>query len=233
VRVYVIRHADPDYANDTITRQGHIEARALSERLADYKLDTIFASPLGRAQDTARYSSERIGLPIHTEGWLTELNLRVSIGSRHDVAAWNVPGDKIRSRSGTGDSSVWTSAPEIRIPLVETAIESVANASDEFFRRLGFERNDHRYSILEPNNRQIAVFCHNGLGLTWMAHILAVPTSLMWGSFWLSPSSVSTLLFEEHSSGWATPRCLCISDTSHLSTLGIPVQTGGLTMNQY
>ena len=34
MRLYIIRHADPDYKNDTITVFGHKDAQALAKRLA-------------------------------------------------------------------------------------------------------------------------------------------------------------------------------------------------------
>lgn len=30
MRLYIIRHADPDYPNNTITPEGHLEAQALA-----------------------------------------------------------------------------------------------------------------------------------------------------------------------------------------------------------
>ncbi len=61
MRLYIIRHADPDYANNTITPDGALEADALSKRLAKVGFDWIYSSPLGRAIDTMNYTAERIG----------------------------------------------------------------------------------------------------------------------------------------------------------------------------
>ena len=58
MRLYIIRHADPDYEHDTLTEDGHKEAQALAKRLASHGLDRIYCSPLGRAIDTARYTAE-------------------------------------------------------------------------------------------------------------------------------------------------------------------------------
>jgi broad specificity phosphatase PhoE len=233
MRIYIVRHADPDYANHTITRQGHLEAHALARRFEDYNIDTIVCSPLGRAQDTARYTAKALELPVTTEQWLSELDLCLSVEDRRGIAAWNVPGDRLRANAQQGHVANWDLPPELQDSRITKALESVTVSSDRFFRLLGYERQGNRYKVRGVNPQQIAVFCHNGLGLTWLSHILSIPTHLMWSTFWLPPSSVSTLLFEEHESGWATPRCTCMGDTSHLSAMGLPVQTGGLTMNQY
>jgi len=39
--LYIIRHGDPDYANDTLTEYGWRQAEALGERMAKEKLDLI------------------------------------------------------------------------------------------------------------------------------------------------------------------------------------------------
>ncbi|MGN6699643.1 MAG: histidine phosphatase family protein, partial [Thermomicrobiales bacterium] len=78
---------------------------------------------------------------------------------------------------------------------------------------------------------RIAVFCHNGSAQTWLAHLLAIPLTLFWSSFWLAPSSVTTVLFDERSTDWAVPRCLSVGDLSHLYAAGLPAQPKGILAN--
>ena len=61
MRLLFIRHGDPDYANDTLTEQGKIEARLLADVIGDFGIDDIYVSPLGRARDTAEYSLKALG----------------------------------------------------------------------------------------------------------------------------------------------------------------------------
>lgn len=49
MEIILIRHGDPDYANDTLTPRGHEEAKKLARFLADKPIDAIFQSPNGRA----------------------------------------------------------------------------------------------------------------------------------------------------------------------------------------
>ena len=69
---YLIRHGEPNYELDTLTPRGWEQAEALSRRLALHGLDRIYASPLGRAQDTARPTAKLLGLPIEIEPWSSE-----------------------------------------------------------------------------------------------------------------------------------------------------------------
>ena len=109
--------------------------------------------------------------------------------------------------------------------------ETLKEESDAFLKHYGYKREGGRYRIIEPNQLRIAAFLHNGLGLTWLAHLLEIPLSLMWSGFWLPPSSVSTIVFEERSEAWAVPRCLGLGDVSHLYEARLPVQPRGLKAN--
>jgi hypothetical protein len=61
--------------------------------------------------------------------------------------------------------------------------------------------------------------------------LLEIPLPLFWGSFWLAPTSVTTVLFDERSKKWATPRVLGLCDVSHLYAENIPVSLHGLKAN--
>ena len=45
MRILFIRHGDPDYINDTLTKKGHREAKLLAERAADLNLGSCYVSP--------------------------------------------------------------------------------------------------------------------------------------------------------------------------------------------
>jgi broad specificity phosphatase PhoE len=70
--LYIIRHGDPDYACDSLTKKGRKQAKVLAERLAVHGLDRVYTSPLGRALETARQTCELLGLDCETENWTSE-----------------------------------------------------------------------------------------------------------------------------------------------------------------
>lgn len=53
MKLLIIRHGDPDYAADSVTKKGAREAEMLAERLSHLNVHTFYVSPLGRAQRTA------------------------------------------------------------------------------------------------------------------------------------------------------------------------------------
>ncbi len=218
-RLYIIRHADPDYPNNTITAAGHVEAKLLSSRLAALGLDRIYVSPMGRAMDTMRYTSELLGLPYKVEEWTKELHLVVDDTPHGQM--WNIPGEVIRSQNPLPTHETWKELEYFRNPIVHETFTSLQANSDEFLERQGFKRVGGKYRILRPNQDRVAVFCHGGFGLTWLAHLLEIPLPLVWCGFGMPSSSVTTILFEQRSADWATPRCIGFGDISHLYETGL------------
>ena len=49
MKIMIIRHAEPDYDNHTLTAQGFKERDALGQFYKDYKFKNIYVSPLNRA----------------------------------------------------------------------------------------------------------------------------------------------------------------------------------------
>ena len=53
MRIIFVRHGEPDYQHDCLTETGKKQAEAASKRLAREGIDEIYASPMGRAAETA------------------------------------------------------------------------------------------------------------------------------------------------------------------------------------
>ena len=79
---YFVRHGETDWnvlgklqgqTDIPLNENGIKQARALSERIKDLKVDYIFSSPLSRAYNTAFYLSEKFGLEIVTSSFLSEM----------------------------------------------------------------------------------------------------------------------------------------------------------------
>ncbi|MGG6314151.1 histidine phosphatase family protein [Paenibacillus macerans] len=234
MRIYIIRHADPDYANDTITPAGHSEAKALATRLAKEKMNRIYCSPVKRAQHTMAYTRDLTGLQVETQSWLAEIqDWSAKDASGREITAWNVGGDIIRGRKPLPTHEEWHAAEPFRSPNIRRGFEEIRAASDRFLEAAGFCREDGRYRIVRPSDEKLAVFCHMGLGMAWIAHLLELPLPLVWSGVWLPPSSVTTILMDARNEEWAVPRCLGMGDVSHLYEAGLPVSRQGIIANFY
>ena len=232
MRLYIIRHGDPDYENDTITPEGHSEARALAERMSLQGLDRIYCSPLGRAIDTMKYTSQMLDMAFNIEEWTRELpDLWLEDTPWGALAAWDIPGEMVRGDGILPTHNNWHQQSVLCTTKAKEKFEELQTHSDDFLKRHGYDRVGGKYCCTRRNEEKIAVFCHGGLGLTWLAHLLDIPLSLMWTGFWLPPTSVTTILFEERSKMWAVPRCIGMGDISHLYKAGLNVKPSGIVSN--
>jgi probable phosphoglycerate mutase len=234
MRLYIIRHADPDYPNNTLTPAGHLEAAALARRLAGHGLDAIFASPLPRAGITARYTADLLKLPVITLDWLIEVagwDTEPDLVDGGFIPAWDIPGESLRANPAYHAWDTWNATEPLDRPIYHETVSTFQAASDTFLAGYGYAREGARYRVTGANTLQIACFCHNGTALLWLSLLLHIPPPLVWAAFWHAPSAVSTILFEQRSADFAAPRALSVGDTSHLYEARLPIQPRGIRGN--
>ncbi|MGQ9909805.1 MAG: histidine phosphatase family protein [Candidatus Flexifilum sp.] len=235
MRLYLIRHADPDYPNHTLTPAGHLEAAALARRLAGHGLDYLAASPLPRAQITARYTADLLKLPIHTHDWLIEIAGWDTDPDPIDggfIPAWDIPGVRLRADARYHAWATWDRTEPLDQPIYHDTVEAFRQQADAFLAEQGCVRDGVNYRVAPDNTRQIAAFCHNGTALLWLSLLLHIPPPLIWAGIWHAPSAVTTILFERRGDDdRAAPRALSIADTAHLYEARLPVQPRGIRGN--
>lgn len=230
MRIHLIRHGDPDYSIDSLTPKGHTEAAALAEYLKrEARVKRVFSSPMGRAQDTARYTAEALGLPVETEDWTLELQgLRMEQG----CSTWDRDGHVMRQKVFP-DIGNWLGFEEwSHLPNLDH-IQRLEKHSDEFLAGLGYVREGEVYRVEQRNEDTYALFAHGGFGLTWMAHLLHIPPPMIWSGFFLHPSSITTILWDERVPGIASPRLIGVSALPHLAMIDHPPSDSGIKGNYY
>lgn len=230
--LYIVRHGEPIYGPDTLTDLGRLQAQAVAERFAVHGLDRIFSSPQGRAKETAQPTAEKLGLEIQIEPWTREiwpeLTLKKPDGSLY--FAMQLPGRYLRSEENHDLNSRWYEMDALKEIDAKGAYEDIVVAhSDDFLRRLGYERQrEGVYRILRENNERVALFCHAGFTLTYLPHLLAIPPHLFWAAFDLTHSGVTCLEFKDDGTGHASPKCLFLSDMSHILKADLPYRYNNL-----
>lgn len=233
MRLYIIRHADPDYPNNTITTAGHLEAAALARRMAAERLTHLYASTLPRAYITAQYTADLVKLPVERFEWLVEPDWfhYEDENTGKEMPAWDIPGETLRGDSAYHSWETWNTAPLLAQHNYHADFERFGAGADALLAKHGYQREGTLYRIERQNTESIAIYCHNGAALLWLSHLLHIPPPLVWMSFWHAPSSVTTVLFEERGAHLATPRCLSVGDVSHLYEARLPVQPRGIRGN--
>lgn len=219
MRILIIRHGDPDYANDSLTEKGRREAEQLSKRLAGEQLDYIYCSPLGRAQATAAPTVRVTGLQPETKEWLREFPANIKTDYRPDgMCPWEMLPRHWSSIPALYDRKQWKSAPPFAESRVPEVYDRVCGEFDKLIAEHGYTREGQVYAADRPNDETLAFFCHQGLGLTLVSHIIGLSLPQVWQTMFLPTSSVTLFHMEEHREepGSALLRCIYLGDISHL-----------------
>lgn len=225
MKLVIIRHADPDYPNNTITEKGKVEAELLAKFLKNKKMDYVYCSPMGRAQDTCKASQKECGFEFETLPWLREFGARVYSPTRHfRTLAWDQMPSFFTKRPLLYDSERWLEDTLFANNNMEEQYLWVKNGLLELLKKHGYEREDGSliFKAVRPNRDTIVLFCHFGLLGMVLSILTGFSPYVFWQHFCAAPSSVTTLVTEEREDGKAIFRCSSYGDISHLNMGGEP-----------
>jgi probable phosphoglycerate mutase len=222
MKLILVRHGDPDYAKDSLTPKGVEQAKLLSDKMVNVNIDEIFVSPMGRAKLTAEYTiNEKPQVPFKILNWLHELN-----GNYKDhLWAWNDHGCDSLKEADKFTPGNWSSFIEYG-PHVHKMADEFYFSFAAFMKEQGYVLNGNLYKIQKSNDKTIAFFCHAGVILTLLAHLLHVPIPVVYAQFAIDPSSATTLETEEKD-GFCVFRLISLNDMSHAESLRSSVQQAG------
>jgi probable phosphoglycerate mutase len=232
MKLYIVRHADPDYENDTITSTGVKEAELLGLRAGSLGLTHLYSSPFQRTRQTARYIADSCGLEPAILEWTHELNELICETEYGTLASWDIPPEYyLTPERMQNRASIHLADDMPKHDESLAALERIAAESDAFFRGFGYWREGARYAVETHSDARVAVVCHLGFGMTWLSHLLGLPLDRVWSGAWFPPASVTAVLFEERSEKFAVPRLVSLGDISHLYGTGLDRNTRGLRGN--
>lgn len=219
MRLIFIRHGDPDYGRDSLTEKGWREARLLAERVKNWKVDDVYVSPLGRARDTAKYCLEAWGKSAVTLPWAREF----------------IYGDKLLWDFFPSD---WTNQYEnfcgnewVGLPFVDgknkEAYRDVCRELDRLLLSYGYRRDGKFYRVEKRSDRTAVIFCHFGVSMIFLSHLINVSAQALLHGVFLPPTSVTVLNSEERRGNEAYFRIERLGDCHHLISGGEPISASG------
>lgn len=222
--LYIVRHGHPVYSPiEMLTETGHRQARALAPRMVQSGITKIYASPLRRARETAEPTANALGLPIGIEPFASEsltwsrFAYKKPDGGHNWI--WYIDDSASLVRGSNRDAGdKWYDIEPIRtrLPNAKESYEALMSESDEFLARHGYVREGNEYRIENPSDERIAMFCHQGFGLSWLSHLLRIPPNIFWAEFDITHTGVTVLHFQNYKSGYTIPKVLTFSDMSHI-----------------
>ncbi len=230
MKIYIIRHGDPDYSIDSLTEKGWREAHLLSDRLVKLPIDDYYCSPLGRAKDTAKPTVEKNGKSIEILDWLREFEGFIKSPFTDKLRVmWDLPPYLWCNEEKYYDLEKWNNTDLLKSGTVEEVYKETIEGIDNLLLRYGWKRNKMLYRGGE--DKTIALFCHGGMGITILSYLLGISPVVAQNNFFLAPTSVTTLVTETDRKGYSHFRAIGVGDISHLYIGNEPMSESGLYPN--
>ena len=229
MRIMFVRHAEPWYAIDSLTAKGHREAELLSHRLAKLEVKAFYTSPLGRAKETARYTLEKTGREAEVLPWLAEFRGH-TIDPENGCSRipWDYKPSIWMERKALRDMDTWLEDPLMAGSDVAQVWKETTDGLDALLASHGYIRDGYMYRAENNRPDTIVLFCHFGIMMACISHLIGITPINLWHGFCTQPSSVTTLVTEERVKGQVAWRCMQLGDISHLYVADEPYSTAAL-----
>lgn len=216
--LFIIRHGDPDYENDCLTPQGKKDVMLLAKRLENVPFDEIYASPFGRAQQTAQATAEMKKMPFEILDFLHEFIGKVKYPNGEDDFPWKVNGDFYREHFAEFNGKDFFENRELFDDEFISRMKNTEKGLACFLKKYGFEKTDGGY--VNPKDeypdRNVALFCHGGMGVLLLALLCEIQPMQAWQHFFLNTSAVTEFNFVK-SGDLFFPVCTLFGDNTFLS----------------
>ncbi|MGN1024465.1 MAG: histidine phosphatase family protein [Lachnospiraceae bacterium] len=251
MRLIFIRHGEPDYTTDTLTENGKKEAAALARRTRRWDVDEFYASPLGRAQETAAPTLEALHRTATTCSWLQEFNFPIRdplTGADH--CPWDLMPQYFTADPMLYDREEWVHAALYRDnPEIASRWEEVKAGLDEILAKYGYTRTGLYYQFAEPDGsvlpaeakdlqlhgtrnyvvrdaddeKTVVLFCHLGVTCVCLAYLLGISPVVLWQGTCIPPTGVTIVNAEKRLHNASFFRVQALGDCSHLLAAGVPI----------
>ena len=234
MRILLIRHADPDYTNDTLTEVGHREAELLGEYLKDREVGDVYVSPMGRAKKTAEYILKAKEMTDYKVlDWAHEFEYEVDFqndelydayigenigedGTVYPRVAWDMYPRKFTATDDYLDPVDWHDSAVARHSEINEGYAYVTEGLDKLLAEYGYVRNGKVYNCEQGNHDTITIVCHFGVKMVMMSHLINVSPFALWHGTCAAPTSITEFVSEEREKGIVYFRCLRMGSTAHL-----------------
>ncbi|MCR5830524.1 MAG: histidine phosphatase family protein [Lachnospiraceae bacterium] len=241
MRLFFIRHGDPDYDKDGLTEKGITEAGILAKHIKALNLDDIYVSPLGRASETASYSLDALGADAVVCDWLREFSaafdpykaddaersaytyrINKEAGLYEKRILWDILPSYYLDHPELFDKDKWRSSKLVSFSDMTEKYDQVISSFDDLLLGYGYVRSGSGYRVENGNSKNIGFFCHFGITSVLLSRLWNISPFIPLQFLATAPTSVTEVVTEERQKGIAIFRALRIGDISHLAMEGEP-----------
>ncbi len=223
MEIILIRHAEPDYPNNTLTEKGFREADILGKYLKNEKFKAMYVSTLERARYTAdgilKYNS---GYPVTYLDSLREFDYRVNLPYRENALTWDFRTSYLKNEK-LYEYEGWKETDGLNDLVLHDKYES---ESDEFLKILekhGYKKEGKIFKVINSNHDKIVFVCHFGRISYMLSKIFNVSPAILTNFTVSAPTGITRLFSEEREKGEAIFRMTEYGSTTHLTLANEPI----------
>ncbi len=223
MKLILVRHGHPDYANDCLTPLGHDQAAQAALRLHGQGIDHIYSSSNNRAYETALHTAELLSLPVTKLDFMREIRWGATEG--HEVYVNGHPWDTSLHALSLGYSlmdEAWTQDELFRHNVAFDEIKRVSAEADGWLASLGYTREGANYRVTGHNTDQtIALFSHGGSSSALLSHLLNLPFFYLCRVLCPDFTAVTVLSLSDEFGALTTPTIELANDSRHIKGNGV------------
>lgn len=220
MKIIIIRHAEPDYPNNTLTEKGFKEADLLGKYYKDLKADKIFCSPLNRSKLTAdgliRYRSDSLNYVV--KDFLREFDAPVDTGYAKNHLCWDLLPSYMDENKSVLFGDKWYEQEGFSSAI--TRYKEFESGMNEIMRGSGYEKKGIYFDAINPNHDVYVFVCHHGAGSMLTSYFTGISPIVIADYAVFRPSAVTTLYTEEREKGKAIFRITEFGSVKHLEAFG-------------
>ena len=220
MKITIIRHAEPDYANNTLTAKGFKEAEILGKYYKNEVYDAVYSSPYNRAKFTAdgllKYNAVKEYAVLD---FLREFDVCINLpylDNEHGI--WDLRPSYLNENVDLyGD---WQKVNEMSTSNLLARYKEVTDGLEKLLNSYGYYKNGIYFDAKQSNNKHIVLVCHFGLESWLLSYLLNISPHALLNHTCAMPSSVTTVVTEEREKGKAIFRMLTYGSVEHLTAAG-------------
>ena len=160
MRIIFVRHCDPYYPTDSLTKKGFKEAKLLSQRIKKWNVVKAYSSPMGRAFTTAKIGLSKNVYVKQNEiivcPWLREFNYPVIDPlTNNKRASWDLLPEFFTADENRDlfDFASWQNNSFLETGEIASYYKSVCDGLDSILVEFDYKRNGLYYSTVRKDGQ--------------------------------------------------------------------------------
>ena len=223
MKLYLVRHGDPNYADDCLTPLGRVQAAAAAERLKGEGIEKLFSSTCGRAVETAGYTARALGLEEPEQlHFMREFSWGARSGEEifDHGRPWSIS-DKLAADNESNMDADWAKSRYFENNYIMDFYDDLVMGTDKFLESLGVKREGLYYRVKNCPYKTVALFSHGGSSSALISHVFNLPYTFVTSAICPECTAITVISFAEGQECTVAPKFELCNDARHILGLSV------------